>query len=196
MPYRQRVPHRVPEVEVEEPYYDAPPMVNRGSLLLFFVLLLLVGWVLYNRNEGFNFLGTGWASRPVEWSTSDRPVSDRPVSDRPVSDRPVAFERGERSERLENTRPLPADPPRRKPVEIIVTPPARRSVVEATPVPVRPRQVEKGKFGKPSIGYRRDPDVIGYAWLIADGVNLRRGPGADYEIIYLLPGKLAGGHLD
>jgi hypothetical protein len=172
MPYRQRVPQRVPEVEVDDGYYE-PPVGNRGSLLLFLILVLVIGWVLFTRNEGREFITTGWGSQAVDWSTSDRPVA--PVTEeRPFVERPVV------------TRPLPLETPRvRRPV--VAPTPLRRSV-ELVPVPAPTPLVRKGKFGgKPAIGRRRELNVIGYAWLIADGVNLRRGPGTDYDVIYLLP---------
>ena len=172
MPYRQRVPQRVPEVEVDDGYYE-PPVGNRGSLLLFFILVLVIGWVLFTRNEGREFITTGWGSQAVDWSTTDRPVA--PVTEeRPFVERPVV------------TRPVPVESPRvRRPV--VAPTPLRRSI-ELAPITAPTPLVRKGKFGgKPAIGRRRELNVIGYAWLIADGVNLRRGPGTDYDVIYLLP---------
>lgn len=177
MPYRQRVPYRVPDVEVDDGYYE-PSMVNRGSLLLFFILLLVIGWVLFTRNEGRDFIGTSWGSQAVDWSTSDQPVApvttERPLTERPLTERPIV------------TRPFPIEPPRVR--RAVVAPTPLRRSVELAPISAPTPIVRKGKFGgKPTIGRRRELNVVGYAWLIADGVNLRRGPGTDYDVIYLLP---------
>lgn len=59
---------------MEEDYYE-PPVRSRGTLLMFFVLLLLIGWLLFNQTGGFTSIGASWGGNPVQWGTSDRPVT-------------------------------------------------------------------------------------------------------------------------
>jgi hypothetical protein len=164
MPYRQRIPYRAPEVDIDDGYYE-PPVSNRNSLLLFLILLLVIGWFLFSHSGSFSSIGSGWGSRPVDWSTSDRPVSIEEPTIRKQS---------------------PDEQPRIKRPEVSVTPKPR--VKEEVAIISEPRVKEKKREGfKPAVGYWRDPNVIAYAWIIADEVNLRKGPGPDYDSFYILP---------
>jgi len=160
MPYRHRAPvSRVAEIDDDDGYIGAPTN-NRSSLLLFLLLLLVVGWFLF-RQGGFSSFGASWGSRPVAWSTSDQPVSvERPI----IREQPVV-------EVPRVTRP------------VVEVPRVTRPVVTITP---RPRVKEKGGF-KPSTAFPRDSNVIAYAWVVADEVRIRKGPGAEYDAFYLLP---------
>ncbi len=164
MPYRHRVPHIAPEVDVDEGYYE-PPVNNRSTLLLFFILLLVIGWFLFNRNGSFSSIGAGWGSSPVDWSTSDRPVSIEEPAMR---------------------KQAPEDQPRLKRPEVSITPKPRVKA-EAAATPEARIKGKKGEGFKPAVGYWHDPNVIGYAWIIADEVNLRKGPGPEYDSFYVLP---------
>jgi hypothetical protein len=164
MPYRPRVPYRAPEYDVDEGYYE-PPANNRNTLLLFFILLLVIGWLLFNRNWSLSSIGAGWGERPVDWSASDQPVSPD--------------EAGIRKRAAD-------DEPRTKQPEASVTP-KPRARAEATVTPERRVQEKKKEVFKPAVGYWRDPNIIGYAWITADEVHLRKGPGLDHDALYVLP---------
>jgi hypothetical protein len=153
-----RKPYRAPEVEVEEEYYE-PPARNRGTLLLFFVLLLVIGWLLFNQTGGFTSIGAGWGGSPVQWGTSDRPVSlEEPNLHRQAG---VSLPR--------SVEPVTTVTPRE---QTAIQGPVRRQ---------RPEQF------RPSVAYARDPNVVAYAWIINNAVNVRTGPGLEYEAFYVLP---------
>ena len=42
---------------------------------------------------------------------------------------------------------------------------------------------------KPALSFPRDSNVIGYAWITASEVKVRRGPGLGFAAFYLLPEK-------
>ena len=163
MPYRHRGPYRAPDPDFDEDYYE-PPVNNRSTLLLFFILLLVIGWLLFNRNWSISSIGAGWGERPVDWSTTDEPVSpDGAVIRRRATD----------------------DEPRTKRPEASITP-KPRAREETAVTPERRVQEKKKEAFKPAVGYWRDPNIIGYAWVTADEVHLRKGPGLDYDALYVL----------
>ena len=143
MPYRRRVP----AIDDDDDYIESP-MRNRSSILLFLILLLVIGWFLFNRN--FSSFGASWGSLPVVWSTSDQPVSVE--------------------------RPIVREPP------LVVGPP----LIRQTEVTAAPRAQERDRV-KPALSFSRDINVIGYSWVTANEVRVRRGPGLEYDAIYLLP---------
>ena len=164
MPYRHRVPYQAPEVEVDDGYYE-PPANNRSTLLLFFILLLVIGWLLFNHSGSLNSIATGWGSRPVDWSTSDKPISpDEAVIRRRATD-----------EERRATQP-----------EVSATPKPRPRVEAAATPELRVKEKKTAAF-KPAVGYWRDPNVVGYAWVTVNEVHLRKGPGLDYDALYVLP---------
>jgi Bacterial SH3 domain len=157
MPYMQRRPIiEESDYVVDEgvrPYRS--PFSNSGSLLVFFLLILLAGWVLFGNNRNPRDFGLNWGNGSDQVAIIGTPDADIRVEATP---RVVYRERA----------------------ATVIDPPVRRTVVTPTPRPVTRETV------RPATPRGKDPDVVGYSWISSPRVNMRSGPGTQYELVSVL----------
>ena len=160
MPYMQRRPMISEDDYVEDnvPQYRRP-FSNSGSLMLFFLIILLAGWVLFGNNRNPRDFGINWGNGSDPVAIISMPDADIQVAATPQ----VIYQ--------ERATPVPARP-------------ARRAEVFPTPRPItRPAAREAVR---PTTGRTKNPNVVGYSWISAPRVNMRTGPGAQYELVSVL----------
>ncbi len=156
MAYMQRRPIISEDDYVEDDVQQyRRPFSNSGSLMIFFLLILMAGWVLFGNNRNPRDFGINWGSSSDRVAIIDAPDTEIRVEATP---RVVYRER-----------------PQAAPIQ-----PVRRAAVTPTPIPLKREVV------KPPMSRSNDPDVVGYSWIVAPRVNMRAGPGAQYELVLVL----------
>jgi hypothetical protein len=161
MPYMQRRPIISEDDYVEDnvPQYRSP-ISNPGSLMIFFLLILMAGWVLFGNNRNPRDFGINWGNGSDRVAIIGAPDTEIRVEATP---RVVYRERPQAAAAVT----IPVQPVRRA----SVTPTPRAVVREAV---------------KPPTARSKDPGVVGYSWIVAPRVNMRTGPGAQYELVAVL----------
>lgn len=157
MPYMQRRPMiNESDYAVED---GVPPYRNSfsspGSLMIFFLLILMAGWVLFGNNRNPRDFGINWGGGSDQVAIIGAPDTDIRVEATP---RVVYRERAQAA-----------------PIQ-----PVRRATIIPTPRPLAREAV------KPPTSRSKDPDVVGYSWIVAPRVNMRTGPGAQYDLVSVL----------
>ncbi len=161
MPYMQRRPFINESdylMDGEVPQYRRP-FSNPGSLLLIFLLLLVAGWVLFGNNRSLRDFGINWGSGSDQIAIIGAPEGDLQAEAAPQ----VVY------------RERPVTAPAR---------PTRRAEVAPTPKPVT-RPAAREAVRQPS-ARTKNPNIVGYSWISAPRVNMRTGPGAQYELVSVL----------
>ena len=136
-----------------------PPYRNSfsspGSLIIFFLLILMAGWVLFGNNRNPRDFGINWGG-----GTDAVAIIGAPEAEIRVEATPRVVYR-------ERATTVPVQP-------------ARRAAVTPTPRPLAREAV------KPPTARSKDSGVVGYSWIVAPRVNMRTGPGAQYELVSVL----------
>ena len=161
MPYMQRRPMIDDSDYVVEdgvrPYRNS--FSNSGSLMVFFLLILMAGWVLFGNNRNPRDFGINWGGG---------------------SDRVAIVGTPDAEIRVE---PTPRVVYRERAITVPIQP-VRRAAITPTPRPLA-RSLAREAVKQPT-SRSKDPDVVGYSWIVAPRVNMRAGPGAQYELVSVL----------
>src|SRR5262245_31484196 len=162
----------MPQIITDRPVYNTmePEIIDsgyrrfgsRGSLVLFLIVILLIGWILATRNYGLGGIG----------------VNGPGIFGWPGNKPTIAVDTGVGADRQVGSIEVPGITPERS-TTVPITETREPVILPETPAVALP--------APPAAPVYQDSEVTGYARTTADYVNLRRGPSLNYRVVLVLP---------